>query len=241
MIRALVEAEKNINIVMEGDCKLKKIFFAFLVIFLFNSSAFSAQPVLKPLSQTSEPLYEYNLSRMKQMNPDFTTYPDEFGLIWLKHVIFSRADTGGIEVTRLYVILGRQGLNEKWLSWNIPIPDKGSIKIFEASIYDYDNLLRISNVNPDENLNSGITKLNFSGLSERFIIVLAWNEILPQQLSMEGFCNFQEDLRIWESITEIYTPQELFYETFPERYTPETEDFEGETLYRWRHLIHRSR
>ncbi|MBQ4430288.1 MAG: hypothetical protein II877_02205, partial [Synergistaceae bacterium] len=26
----------------------------------------------------------YNLSRMKQMNPDFTTYSDAQGIIWLK-------------------------------------------------------------------------------------------------------------------------------------------------------------
>ena len=214
---------------------MKKIFAAVLLLFVCESSAFSA-PFVLPLASNNEPLYEYNLPRMKQMNPDFTTYPDEFGIIWLKHVIISRTNDGGMQVTRLYVILGRQGLNENWLTWNIQIPDKGSIEILEADIYDYDNLLKISNVAPEENFNAGITKINFSGLSEKFIIVLAWNEILPQQLTIEGSCNFQEELRIWEAITEIYSPQELFYKTFPERYTPDTEDFEGEILYRWRHI-----
>ena len=65
-------------------------------------------------TQTAEP--EYDLSRMKQVNPDFTTYPETNGIIWLKHALISRSDTGGMEVTRLYVILGRRGLGGRWLN-----------------------------------------------------------------------------------------------------------------------------
>ncbi|MBR0316346.1 MAG: hypothetical protein IJQ99_05725 [Synergistaceae bacterium] len=202
---------------------MRKIFFAFLIMIVFAGSAFSETP-------------EYNLSQMKQMNPDFSTYPNEAGLIWRKHVVFSRSEDGGLEVTRLYVILGREGLNERWLSWNIPTPNRGRIEILEADIYDYDKLLKLSSITPDENISAGITKLNFSGVSDKFIIVLSWKEILPEQLTFEGYSDFQEDLRVWESITEIYSPQELSYKTFPEQNSPEIEELDSEILYRWRNI-----
>ena len=98
----------------------------------------------------------YSLSRMKQMNPDFTTYPAEQGIIWLKRATFSRSDNGGTEITRLYVILGRQGLGGKWLNWNIPIPAKGSVDVLEADIYDFNTLAKISSASPDEDTTAGI-------------------------------------------------------------------------------------
>ena len=43
----------------------------------------------------------YNLSRMKQMHPDFTTYPEAAGIIWLKNVTYTRSPSGGMDITRL--------------------------------------------------------------------------------------------------------------------------------------------
>ncbi len=175
---------------------------------------------------------------MKQMNPDFTTYPKESGIIWLKHVTFSRSDDGGTEIERLFVILGKQGINDKWLSWNIPTPVKGNITILESDIYDLETLKKTSSASIDENINENFTSVNFSPTSENFVIVVSWLEHFPEQLTFEGLFWFQEDLRIWECVTEIYAPQEILYEVFPDprNHSPEIEEFDSEFLYRWRNI-----
>ena len=63
----------------------------------------------------------YNLQRMKHMNPDFTTYPEAAGIIWLKRVTYTRSESGGMDITRLYVILGRRGLSAKWPSSGLAV------------------------------------------------------------------------------------------------------------------------
>ncbi len=189
---------------------------------------------LGKLGQPIEP--EYDLSRMKQMNPDFAAYPDALGIVWLKHAVISRSDTGGMEVTRLYVILGRRGLGGKWLNWNIPIPSGGSAEILEASMYDFTSLAGIGTIAPVEDTESGIIRLNFAGLPETFILAVSWKESLPSQLSVEGICWLQEDLRVWESVVEVHSPQKLAYKTFPAPTAPDTEQLTGETLYRWRSI-----
>ena len=35
---------------------------------------------------------DYDLSRMRQMNPDFSTYPDAQGIVWLKQVSYGAAE-----------------------------------------------------------------------------------------------------------------------------------------------------
>lgn len=203
---------------------MKKIFFAILALFLFVNCA-NAQA-------------NYNLSRMKQMNPDFTTYPSESGIIWLKHVTFSRSKEGGFEVERLFVILGKQGINDKWLSWNIPTPVDGSIKILESDIYDINTLNKISSASVNENLDANLTSVNFSPTSENFVIVISWLEHLPEKLTFEGLFWFQEDLRIWECVTEIYAPQKISYKIFPDptKNSPEIEELDTEIIYRWRNI-----
>ena len=42
---------------------------------------------------------EFNLDRMRQMNPVFSTYPDEKGIVWLKEETFARAEGVGVERT----------------------------------------------------------------------------------------------------------------------------------------------
>ena len=181
---------------------------------------------------------EYDLSRMKQMNPDFTTYPDAAGIIWQKRVIISRSEAGGMEVTRLYVILGRKGLGglSKWLNWNIPVPANGSAEVLEASAYDFNSLAGIFEASPVADEEAGIIRVNFQGLPETFILALSWKEHLPSQLSIEGLCWFQEELRVWESIVEVYSPQQLAYRTFPEIRSPEIQEDMDETLYTWRYI-----
>ena len=178
----------------------------------------------------------YDLSRMKQMNPDFTTYPEAQGIIWLKHVEFSRSQDGGMEVTRLYVILGRHGLDSRWLNWNIPIPENGSIEVTEANVYDFNTLAKISSIPVEDDLSEGIKQVRFMGLPETFIISLSWREVLPEQLNIEGIIWFQEELRVWEATAEIHSPQKLSCKTFPNPQNPETENLEAETVYSWRRI-----
>ena len=178
----------------------------------------------------------YNLSRMKQMNPDFTTYSDAQGIIWLKRVTVSRSESGGIEIARLYVILGRQGLGGNWLNWNIPIPAKGSVDVLEASVYDFSSLAQVSTIQPEDDASAGVKAVRFAGLPDTFIIALSWRENLTEQLSVEGLCWFQEDLRVWESIVEIISPQKLSYVTFPGMRRPDTEESDNDTVYTWRRI-----
>ena len=179
---------------------------------------------------------DFNLSRMKIMNPNFKDYPEAMGIIWLKHVAISRAPNGGIEVTRLFVLLGRQGLSRKWLTWNIPVPARGSVDILESDVYDFDTLASITTVTPDDESNSGVRTLNFMGLPDNFILVVSWRENLPEQLSVSGLFWFQEDLRVWESVVEVITPQDIDYKTFPALYVPEITKLKDETEYIWRRV-----
>lgn len=236
---------------------MKRKFFVISIILLFVCPAFaedimdSSKLNIKPVqtleisgllssyvnsSPSKIKAPEYNLERMKQINPDFTTYPEADGIIWLKHVEISPSGHGGMEVTRLYVILGRRGLGGKWLEWNIPVPEKGSIEVLEANVYDFTTLARILRITPEEDSSEGICKVHFMGLPDTFIITIAWHEVIPDQLSFEGLCWFQEDLRVWESITEIFSTESLVYNTFPERRPPETQRSNTGNLYTWRRI-----
>ena len=73
-------------------------------------------------------------------------------------------------------------------------------------------------------------------MPDTFIIAVQWRETLPDVLSFEGFSWFQEELRVWEAVTEIHSPQKLMYRTFPAPLSPETEDLGNETVYSWRRI-----
>jgi len=176
---------------------------------------------------------EYNLRRMINTYPDFTTYPAENGIIWLKHVTYTTSPEGGTEITRLYVILGRQGLSSKWFNWNIQIPDKGRAEVLEANVYDFPGGTRITGITPEEDSQAGIKTVKFMGMPENFILALSWREHLPDELSLEGLVFTQEDLRVWESVLEVNSPQSLAYRTFPEIRRPETERENNATIYTW--------
>ncbi|MBQ4470688.1 MAG: hypothetical protein II917_11195, partial [Synergistaceae bacterium] len=64
----------------------------------------------------------------------------------------------------------------------------------------------------------------------------SWREELPEQLSIEGLCFSQEELRVWESVLQVMSPQKLMYKTFPEREPPEVEELGSDTSYTWRKI-----
>lgn len=218
---------------------MKKINTALLLVLLLTTPAYPSfipEYVLKSMSPPKLDTPEYDLARMKLVNPNFTTYPDASGIIWLKHTVISRSFSGGLEIARLYVILGRKGLGGKWLNWNIPMPAKGSIEVLEANVYDFDSLTRIGSASQRTNNEAHTKELNFQGLPDLFIISVSWREELPSQLSFEGLSWFQEDLRVWESIVDVYSPQSLAYKTFPEVRRPEVHNIDNEVLYSWRRI-----
>ena len=232
-----------------------KKFLIFILIFIFAAAAdagdlmenFSTREIKEMNMSGLMPNYkgsgnfvqsetpDFNLARMKSVNPDFSTYPGENGIIWLKYSDITSTGNG-LEITRLYVILGRQGLDKKWLEWNIQKPAEGSVEILLADVYDFENLNRIYSANITENAEAGIKNINFMGLPEVFILAVSWKEILPKKLSVEGVCWFQEDLRVWESVVDIASGQELKYKTFPAAYSVESEIVGDEYSYMWRRI-----
>ncbi|MCR5346427.1 MAG: hypothetical protein K6E38_01505 [Fretibacterium sp.] len=185
----------------------------------------------------------YDLDRMRQMNPDFTTYPNEKGIVWLKQDTVARKEGVGIERMHLWVILGRQGLKEKWLTWNIQDPEGGIAEITEASVYSPATGKIIRSVTPSSE--GGLHTVAFTGLPETFILVLSWREILSGQLNLEGVYCFptreREGLRVWESVVEVRTssPRDLEYRVFPVDIRPETVEPlspGGETTLTWRRI-----
>ena len=234
---------------------MKKICLIFILIFIFTGVA-NAGDLMEnfPVREIKEmnmsglmPNYkgsgnfvesetpDFNLSRMKSVNPDFTTYPNENGIIWLKYSDIA-SSSNGLEITRLYVILGRKNLDKKWLEWNIQIPAGGDAEILLAEVYDFNTLNKILDANIQEHKDIGIKNINFMGLPDVFILAVAWKEILPKQLSVEGLCWFQEDLRVWESVVDVASAQELKYKTFPAIYPVEREFLDGEYSYVWRRI-----
>ena len=192
-------------------------------------------------SASSEPLYD--LGTMRRMNPDFSTYPDARGILWLKQTSFARSEGGGVERTDLRVLLGRKGLDERWLTWNIQEPEGGRAELVKASAYSFETGEKIRNVSPRHDAKRGLHTVEFSSLPETFILAVAWRQTLPEQLAMEGLCWFSSDegresLPVWESIVEVTAPasQTLLYRAFPEDTRPETEeDARGRTTI-WRRI-----
>ncbi|MBR1671505.1 MAG: hypothetical protein IJ702_01120 [Fretibacterium sp.] len=183
---------------------------------------------------------EYDLAHMRQMNPDFTTYPEEKGIVWLKQVSFARAEGGGVERTHLWVILGRQGLSGRWLTWNIPDPEGGSAEVVEASVYSPETGGRLAAVPVTSD--GGLHTVKFERLPETFILVLSWRDVFPEQLTLEGLCWFsageRESLRVWESVVEVRTssPRDLAYRAFPMDMRPEFLEEDEETACVWRKI-----
>ncbi len=229
---------------------MRKILNIFLILLcvIFNLSVESAFANLN-----------FNLNQMRAENPDFTTFPDTNGIIWLKKSIFAKNKDNGFEKTHLYVILARRGIDDKWLSWNIPVPAQGKAEIFQAEVYSQRTGHRIKVIQPvlieDKNIinveffsNSELEdKLNLSSVNdENFIIVIMWREVKnadsgetkPDLNAFEDVFYFQEDLPVWEAIAEIrfsFAPRPEF-QTFPKRIAPEIKNETFGSIYSWRQV-----
>ena len=235
MIHVRAVRAKNINIVMVKDFKIMrrvKIFLALnLILILISVPAYAMRTYEKPSG-----LPPYDIQQMRRVNPDFSTYPDDNGIIWLKSTNVTRHENGGMEITRLYIILCRKNIDSKWLTWNIQIPRNGNVNIMHSSLYDFASDKKIRDVKPVEQNNLNI--IDFNGeLPENFIILIAWKEILPEHISFDGVCWLQEDLRIWENLIEITSQQALNYVTFPqENLRPIVQNSLYGTVYTWRKI-----
>lgn len=196
-------------------------------------------PVLPSTPQTLSSI-EQDVARMKQMDPDFTTWPDAFGIVWLKRASFARARDGGMEEERLWAILGRRGLDERWLTWNVPDPPGGEAEILEASVWSFETGRKVADVPTSHEGGLHVVRAGDMTLPEPFILVLAWRTTRHEQLSIEGLAWTQEELPVWESIVEVSVPSEgaspLVHRAFPQPMSPEVEDDGAERSYTWRRI-----
>ena len=180
---------------------------------------------------------EYDLARMRQVNPDFSTYPDARGIVWLKRVSCGPARDGGTERTHLWVLLGRSGLDRRWLNWDIPDPPGGSARVLEAGVYAFGSGRKLADVLPSERDQGGVTmrSVRFEGLPEIFILVLCWQDSFPESLSLEDLVWTQEALRVWESVVEVSVPdgRPFFHRSF-QNVRPDVERGNGRSVYTWR-------
>ncbi|MBQ7263821.1 MAG: hypothetical protein IJR14_08910, partial [Synergistaceae bacterium] len=184
---------------------------------------------------------EQDVARMKQMDPDFTTWPDAFGIVWLKRASFARARDGGMEEERLWTILGRRGLDERWLTWSVPDPPGGEAEILEASVWSFETGRKVADVPTSHGGGLHVVRAGDVTLPEPFILVLAWRATRHEQLSIEGLCWMQEELPVWESIVEVSVPSSegaatLVHRAFPQPMSPEVEDDGAERSYTWRRI-----
>ncbi len=180
---------------------------------------------------------EYDLARMRQVNPDFSTYPDARGIVWLKRVSCGPARDGGMERTHLWVLLGRSGLDRRWLDWDIPDPPGGSARVLEAGVYALESSRKIADILPSERDQGGVTmhSVRFEELPETFILVLCWQDSFPGSLSLEDLVWTQESLPVWESVVEVSVPdgRPFFHRSF-QNVRPDVERGNGRSVYTWR-------
>lgn len=202
---------------------------------LFWGTVFAALCLFLPSAGASVP--EYDLARMRQLNPDFSTYPEARGIVWLKRVSCAPGRDGGMERTHLWVLLGRSGLEDRWLNWEIPEPPGGRTKVLEAGVYAFDSGRKIADVLPEERSQGGVTmrSVRFAPLPETFILVLCWQDSLAAGLSVEGLIWTQEALPVWESIVEVTVPDgRPFHYRSLQGARPEVKKGAGDSIHTWR-------
>lgn len=177
---------------------------------------------------------EYSVARMRQLNPDFTTYPDAQGIVWLRREVFGRGDKGGMERTHLWVILGRRGLDDRWLTWRIPDPAGGRAEVLQACVYSFDTGEKLRDVTPT--VEGGLQTVSFRDLPEPFILAIAWRDVAPDALAFEDLVWLQESLPVWESNVEVHLlpSQSVVFRAFPQELEPEVRRTPQEAVYSWR-------
>ena len=203
--------------------------------FSLGAAALGVFLLFSPAAEAKAP--DYDLSRMRQLNPDFSTYPESKGIVWLKQVSYGAGRDGGMERTHLWVLLGRRGLEPRWLNWDIPEPVEGSTEILEAGVYAFESGHKLADVVPAERVQGGVTMraVRFEELPETFILVLSWRDSFPASLSLEDWVWTQETLPVWECVLDVAVPDgRPFFHRSLHEVRPEVRKGVGESLYTWR-------
>ncbi|GHS97620.1 hypothetical protein AGMMS50276_17960 [Synergistales bacterium] len=209
--------------------------FAFIMLFC-------AAPAMSAILDTPDTRFEApDIMSMIQENPDFSTYPGYDGVIWLKQRGYALAKDGGVERQSLWVILGRKGLDPRWLKWDIAVPEgregrKGTVEFQEASVYSPGEGRKVADVTPSEGdgvKHSVVFQPDI--LPDEFILVIAWSELFPDKLSVDDLVWVSESLPVWEDITLVTVPavQRLYY-TSNTGVEPEQRQMGTSILYEWR-------
>ena len=183
--------------------------------------------------------FTYNLRSMIQRNPDFSTYsetgargPD--GVIWLKRVDIGVAPEGGVERQTMWILLAREGLPPRWLSWNIPVPKGGTAEFLEASVYSVPDAEKIGTAIPGPTFGDTIRSAAFSGLPEEFILVVHYREVFPEKLSVDDLVWTSESLPVWETAIRVTVPAgHPFYYFSSPNHTPQEVKVNDRTAYEW--------
>ena len=156
---------------------------------------------------------EINLRTIVRESPGFINYPGHNGIIWLKQHSYQIDTSGAMSVITTWVILGKSGLERKWLEWNIPIPRGGDAQIFEAALYDPVSVTQIDRISPQRKENEW--HVNFQPAQEEFIIVLSYRQTYARNLIIQDMLWLSEDLPIWEHliIAMVETGRDFEYVT----------------------------
>jgi hypothetical protein len=175
--------------------------------------------------------FDYDLRSMIRLNPDFSTYPSANGVIWLKRASYRAAPSGGLERRHLWVLLGREGLDSRWYSWNIPTPMGGKLEILEASAYSYPKGEKLGDAAQN---GDAVHSVVFSELPGEFILVLSYKETFPDKLSIDDLVWFSESLPLWEGAVRVTAPFPFYHATNVADVAPEEREVGGYKTYEWR-------
>ncbi|MCL1941251.1 MAG: hypothetical protein FWG09_04845 [Synergistaceae bacterium] len=176
---------------------------------------------------------QIKLEEMVQECPNFVSYPGYDGVIWLKQHTY-QVDTGGsMSVTTVWVILGKNEIEKKWLEWNIPIPKGGDAQIYEASLYDPGNLTLIQEEPPQKIWNEW--HVNFRYVPDEFIMVLSYRQTYANNLAIQDMLWLNESLPIWEQtvIAKVEAGRGFEYVTNVENLEPEIINEGNFDIYEW--------
>ena len=201
---------------------------ALFFILFFCSHVFAAD--------LEEQDFSYNLRSMIQMNPDFTTYPGSDGVIWLKRIDYSSAPDGGVERKSQWILLGRTGLDPRWLLWNIPLPQNGDAEILEASVYSSSNGEKLHDAVIVDSVAGSLEMrtATFSDLPEEFILVVTYRELSPDRLSLEDLIWVSESLPVWEGLIQLTVPTgHPFYYSSNLESGPSAQKLDERMFYEW--------
>ncbi|GHS88315.1 hypothetical protein AGMMS49957_09610 [Synergistales bacterium] len=220
---------------MKSQKQLFVFVFALLVLFCVT-------PAMSAMLAMSDASFEApDMASMIQQNPDFSTYPGYDGVIWLKQREYALAEDGGVERRNLWVILGRKGLDVRWLKWDIAIPEgwegrRGAVEFQAASVYSPGEGKKIADIAPSAG--DGVTRsVSFpsEALPDEFILVIAWSELFPNKLSIDDLVWVSESLPVWEDVTLATVPAtQQFYYTSNTGVEPEQRQTGTSILYEWR-------